>query len=274
MVARRTRPGSNPTMRRLPIPRPIASSCSTSGLHALDPACGTSRQHDVGSRRRHGETAHQLGIERWQYAAARGDRAALAFRKSTAAKGVMELVCAVSSAAASRAPVGSTRRDATGSIPKLWEPFVNAIPKEERATSSAPITAAFHRRHRAAAVRPHRSQWEGATLSLLPDPSRVLRFGEEHYALAFARIESHYFVNRGFFEVDGQLVRDAGRLHGLPGVIVHGRYDVVTPMRNAHDLHKAWPQARLAVVPDAGHATTESGIVHELVTATDGFRPA
>jgi proline iminopeptidase len=161
-------------------------------------------------------------------------------------------------------------------FPELWEPFANAIPAKERGD----LIGAYHRRlsggDTGEQLRFARlwSQWEGGTLSLLPDPSRVVRFGEERYALAFARIESHYFVNRGFFEADGQLLRDAGRIQNLPGVIVHGRYDVVTPVRNAHDLHEAWPKARLAIVADAGHATTEPGIVHELVTATDGFRRA
>jgi proline iminopeptidase len=116
------------------------------------------------------------------------------------------------------------------------------------------------------------SQWEGGTLSLLPDPARVARFGEETYAIAFARIECHYFINRGFLSTDDQLLRKAHRLAPIPGVIVHGRYDVVTPVRNAIELHREWPQATLRIVPDAGHATTEPGIVHELITATDKFR--
>jgi proline iminopeptidase len=109
-------------------------------------------------------------------------------------------------------------------------------------------------------------------LSLFPDEARVAKFGEEAYAVAFARIECHYFINKGFFKIDGQLLQNAGQLAPIPGVIVHGRYDVVTPVRNAFDLHRVWPQAHLRIVSDAGHATTEPGIVHELVEATDGFR--
>ena len=74
-----------------------------------------------------------------------------------------------------------------------------------------------------------------------------------------------------FFEADDQLLRDAHRIAGIPGVIIHGRYDVVTPMKNAWDLHKAWPGADFRIVPDAGHAMTEPGIVHELVSATQRF---
>ena len=108
-------------------------------------------------------------------------------------------------------------------------------------------------------------------MSLLPDAERVRRFSEDHYALAFARIECHYFVNRGFFASDDQLIADAHRLTAIPGVIVHGRYDVVTPVKIAFDLARDWPQAKLRVVADAGHAMTEPGIVHELIAATSWF---
>lgn len=112
------------------------------------------------------------------------------------------------------------------------------------------------------------SVWEGSTLSLYPDEERVRQFGSDSYAIAFARIECHYFVNRGFLERDGQLLEDAHRIAGIPGVIVHGRYDVVTPLRNAWDLKQAWPRADLRIVADSGHAMTEPGIIHELVAAT------
>jgi proline iminopeptidase len=115
------------------------------------------------------------------------------------------------------------------------------------------------------------SAWEGKTLSLLPDPERVRRFSEDAYALAFARIECHYFIHGGFFDADDQLIRAAHRLKDIPGVIVHGRYDVVTPAKIAVDLARAWPEADLRIVADAGHAMTETGIVHELVTATKRF---
>ena len=115
------------------------------------------------------------------------------------------------------------------------------------------------------------SAWEGKTLSLLPDAERVRRFSEDHYALAFARIECHYFMHGGFFDADDQLIRAAHRLRDIQGVIVHGRYDVVTPAMIAVDLARAWPEADLRIVADAGHAMTEAGIVHELVTATNRF---
>ena len=115
------------------------------------------------------------------------------------------------------------------------------------------------------------SMWEGSTLALKQDAARIQAFGADHYAIAFARIECHYFINGGFLERDDQLLVNAERLHGIPGVIVHGRYDVVTPVGNAWSLHKAWPQAELRIVPDAGHAMTERGNTHELISATRRF---
>ena len=93
-----------------------------------------------------------------------------------------------------------------------------------------------------------------------------------NYALQFARIECHYFVNGGFFEREDQLLRDVDRIRHIPAVIVQGRYDVVCPMRSAWDLHRAWPEAELRIVPDAGHSAFEPGIAHALLEATDRFR--
>ena len=139
------------------------------------------------------------------------------------------------------------------------------------------MVAAYHRRLtsndlevRLAAARAW-SIWEGTTLSLIPEPERVARFGADGYALAFARIESHYFVNGGFFHRDGELLLSAGRLKGIPGVIVHGRYDVVTPAKSAMLLNQAWPGSELRIVADAGHAMTEPGIIHELIRATRSY---
>jgi proline iminopeptidase len=140
------------------------------------------------------------------------------------------------------------------------------------------LLQAYHRRltgdDRAAQLAAAKawSVWEGTTISLLPDPAREAQFADPDYALAFARIECHYFVNRGFFRQDDQLLADAHRLHNIPGVIIHGRYDVVCPIRSAFDLHHAWPQAEFVIVPDAGHAASEPGIVDALVRASNKFR--
>jgi proline iminopeptidase len=114
------------------------------------------------------------------------------------------------------------------------------------------------------------SQWEGRTITLLPDAAVDAAHSDPHYALAFSRIENHYFVNNGFFDTQ-QLLRDATKLRGIPGVIVQGRYDVATPAKTAWELHKAWPEAEFHLVNDAGHAFKEPGILDRLIRATDWF---
>lgn len=158
--------------------------------------------------------------------------------------------------------------------PDAWEKYLSPIPKSERDD----LISAYHRRltgddmaMRTRAARAW-SVWEGSTLSLLEDPGRVARFDSDHFALAFARIECHYFVNGGFFDSDDHLIAKADLISDIPGVIVQGRYDVVTPAATAWALSKAWPGADLRIVPDAGHSASEPGIVHELVEATDRFR--
>ena len=157
--------------------------------------------------------------------------------------------------------------------PEAYCEFQRLIPVDERHD----MIAAYHRRLtsndpivRLDAARAW-SIWEGTTLSLIPEPDRVARFGADAYALAFARIESHYFVNNGFLRRDGELLLEAHRIKGIPGVIVHGRYDVVTPIKSATLLNEAWLNSELRIVADAGHAMTEPGIVNELVRATRKF---
>ncbi|PZQ18695.1 MAG: prolyl aminopeptidase [Rhodanobacter denitrificans] len=158
--------------------------------------------------------------------------------------------------------------------PDAWETYLAAIPEVERGD----LMSAYYRRltgadpeARLAAAKAW-SVWEGSTSFLLPDPQHVAGTAVDAFALAFARIECHYFVHGGFFEHEDQLLRNAGRLRGIPAVIVQGRYDVVCPMRSAWDLHRAWPEADLRIVPDAGHSAFEPGITHELIEATDRFR--
>jgi len=117
------------------------------------------------------------------------------------------------------------------------------------------------------------STWEGRTATLLPNPSVVSHFGDPHVALSLARIECHYFVHHAFLR-PGQLLEDTGRLAGVPGVIVHGRYDLICPLENAWALHHAWPGSELVIVPDAGHAASEPTIRSALVEATDRFARA
>ena len=115
------------------------------------------------------------------------------------------------------------------------------------------------------------SVWEGATSSLLANSKREDLFATPEFALALARIEAHYFVNRGFFEHENQLLDGVERIRRIPAVIVHGRYDVVCPIDTAFELARRWPEADFRIVPDAGHSAYEPGITSELVAATDRF---
>jgi proline iminopeptidase len=99
----------------------------------------------------------------------------------------------------------------------------------------------------------------------------VAKFADAGFAAAFARIECHYFVNDGFLRSENELIENAGRIRHIPGVIVQGRYDIVCPVRSAWELHLAWPEADLRIVPDAGHSAFEAGNTSELVMATDRF---
>jgi proline iminopeptidase len=116
------------------------------------------------------------------------------------------------------------------------------------------------------------SIWEAATSYLRVNEDNVHKWGEEEFAIAVARIECHYFINRGFLETEDQLLKNVDRIRHIPAVIVQGRYDVVCPMQTAWALHKAWPEADFRVVPDAGHSAFEPGNTHELISATDRFR--
>ncbi len=159
-------------------------------------------------------------------------------------------------------------------FPDLWERYVEPIPMAERAD----MMRAYYARLTSAdpAVRAQAAQawssWEGATSYLRTSADYVAKFANGRYAEAFARIECHYFVNGGFFHSDGQLLENVERIRHIPAVIVQGRYDVVCPMRSAWDLHRAWPEADLRIVGDAGHSAFERGNLHELVSATDRFR--
>jgi len=156
--------------------------------------------------------------------------------------------------------------------PDLWEKFVEPIPESERGD----MMGAYYQRLTSqdpkvlSQAAKAWSIWEGATSYLRVNPDYVAKFGEDKYAGAFARIECHYFVNEGFMR-QGQLIEDVERIRHIPSVIVQGRYDVVCPVRSAWDLCRAWPEAQLNIVPDAGHSAFEVGITSELINATDRF---
>ncbi|MCF1708935.1 prolyl aminopeptidase [Tabrizicola sp. J26] len=157
-------------------------------------------------------------------------------------------------------------------FPDAWERFLAPIPEVERDD----LVAAYRRRLTSPDPEVRRvaaqawSTWEGTTITLLPRPALVEHFGEAHFAEAFARIENHFFFHDCWLK-EGQLLRDARRLHGIPGAIIHGRYDMPCPARTAFELHKAWPEAAFHLIEGAGHAASEPGIRDALIRATDRF---
>lgn len=163
---------------------------------------------------------------------------------------------------------------ASAIFPDAWEEYVRIIPHAERGD----MLSAYHRRLMSddEAVRLEAAKawsiWEGSTSKLFPDQQLIDHAGETHFALALALIECHYFVNNAFFESDNYLVENIGKIRHIPAVIVQGRYDVVCPMMSAWELHRAWPEAELEIIRDAGHSATEPGIISALVDATDRFR--
>lgn len=159
-------------------------------------------------------------------------------------------------------------------FPDAFDRYVTPIPEDERGD----LLTAFYRRltganhaQRIAAAKAW-ACWEGETITINGPNSRPKRFDEDDFADAFARIECHYFINKGFFDEDGWLLTQASeKLQNVPGIIVHGRYDVVTPLSSAWALKKAWPKADLHIIPSAGHSSLEPGIVDKLIRATRDF---
>ncbi|MBO1900694.1 prolyl aminopeptidase [Leucobacter weissii] len=213
-----------------------------------------------------------LGIERWQvFGGSWGSTLALAYAQahpervsSLVLRGIFTL---------RRSEIDWFYQEGASQLfPDAWEEYLAQIPEAERGD----LVAAYHRRlfdpdpavHVPAGVA--WTVWENSTVRLVPDAAAIAAArADRPAAVAFARIENHFFTHGGWLE-EGQLIRDAtARLTGIPGVIVQGRYDACTPPRTAWDLHRAWPEAEFRMVPDAGHAASEPGIVDALVRATD-----
>lgn len=157
--------------------------------------------------------------------------------------------------------------------PDAFEHFLAPIPQAERGDMMQAYfkrLTSEDRELRRTAARAW-SVWEGSTSKLLQSGSMLKHYGDDRFAEAFARIECHYFVNGGFFDTPNQLIENVDRIRDIPAVIVQGRYDVVCAMKTAWDLHRAWPEADLQIVPDAGHAASEPGILSALLDATDRF---
>ena len=215
-----------------------------------------------------------LGIERWQvFGGSWGSTLALAYAE-THPERVTEIVLRGIFLVRKREIDWFYQRGASALYPDAWEKYVEPIPEAERGD----LLRAFHRRltgedaaERARAARAW-SVWEGSTSCLFPNPALIEKTGGDEFSIAFARIECHYFVHDAFIDDARDLVKNVGRIRHIPAVIVQGRYDVVCPMETAWELHKAWPEAELHVIQDAGHSAGEPGTMHALVSATDRFR--
>ena len=248
--------------------------CGQSTPHASDPAADL----------RYNTTWHlvadlellrrNLGIERWQvFGGSWGSTLALAYAQSHPDV-VSELVLRGIFTLRRHELEWFYEGGAAALFPDLWEDYLAPVPVIERSR----LIEAYHRLltdpdpavHVPAAQA--WTRWEAATVTLRPDPALVAAMSTPESATAFARIENHYFIHRGWLR-EGQLIGDAaaGALRGIPGVIVQGRYDACTPPMTAWDLHRAWPEAEFVMVDDAGHSAAEPGIAAALVAATDRF---
>lgn len=158
-------------------------------------------------------------------------------------------------------------------FPDAWQDYLAPIPVAERGD----LIAAYHRRLTGGDSQAMQDAarawtvWEARTSFLLPKPDYVARCAADAFALAFARIECHYFVNKGFFTHEDQLLDDVAKIRHIPTVIVQGRYDVVCPAVSAWDLKQRWPEAKLIITDDSGHSAYEPANLDALVRATDVF---
>jgi proline iminopeptidase len=222
---------------------------------------------DIESLRRH------LGIDRWQvFGGSWGSTLALAYAEKYPER-VSEMVLRGIFTFAKDEMEWFYGAGTQNLFPDAWHAFVHAIPEAERHD----LIGAYHRRltgddrrTREHAARAW-STWECSVATLMQDPNLIAHCEDLAFTLAFARIECHYFVNGGFLARPTQLLDDIARIRHVPGVIVHGRYDVICPARNAWRLHRAWPEAELVIVEAAGHSANEAGISSALVRATDRF---
>ncbi|MFS0713691.1 prolyl aminopeptidase [Microbacterium sp. 2P01SA-2] len=248
--------------------------CGKSTPHASDPAADlryNTTWHlvaDIELLRRN------LGIDRWQvFGGSWGSTLALAYAQAHP-DAVSELVLRGIFTLRRHELEWFYEGGAAALFPDLWEDYLAPVPVIERSR----LIEAYHRLLTDPDPEVHVpaaqawTRWEASTVTLRPDPELVAGMTGAESATAFARIENHYFLHGGWLR-EGQLIEDAasGRLRGIPGVIVQGRYDACTPPMTAWDLHRAWPEAEFVMVDDAGHSAGEPGIAAALVAATDRF---
>lgn len=215
-----------------------------------------------------------LSIESWQvFGGSWGSTLALAYAQKHPTR-VRELVLRGIFLCRPKEIKWFYQEGASAIYPDVWEEYVRVIPKEERGD----LMSAYHRRLTSddEAVRLEAARawsvWEGSTSKLFQDAAMIEDFGDPEFAIAFARIECHYFMHNAFFDTDNYLIENIDKIRHIPAVIVQGRYDVVCPIMSAWELHRAWPEADLHITPDAGHSATEPGNISALVAATDRFR--
>ncbi len=214
----------------------------------------------------------RLGIDRWMvFGGSWGATLGLAYAE-THPQRVTELILRGIFLLRQREVDWLYQEGASRVFPDAWEPYRDAIPETERGDFLKAYAQRLLSEDPAVNLPAAKawSIWEGATSKLLPDPDFIASYGDEATTLAFARIECHYFLNKGWLD-EAQLLRDAPKLNGLPGAIIQGRYDMVCPIESAWALSQAWPEADLVIVPDAGHSAYEPGISRALVAATDRF---
>lgn len=262
--------GTNPRQRRLFDPDAYhiilfdQRGCGRSIPHAS--VENNTTWHLVADMERIRET---LGIEGWQvFGGSWGSTLALAYAETHPAR-VTELVLRGIFMLQPYELSWFYQEGASNIFPDVWEHYLAPIPEPERGD----LMTAYHRRlfgddpeKQIEAARAW-SIWEWSTSALRP----VLESGSDEIYLAFARIENHYFVNGGFFNTPNQLLTHTDRLQNIPTTIIHGRYDVICPVRNAWELHKALPHSELIIIPDAGHSVWEPGITEALLCATNKY---
>ncbi|MES2964356.1 MAG: prolyl aminopeptidase [Bdellovibrionota bacterium] len=215
-----------------------------------------------------------LGIEKWMvFGGSWGSTLALAYAETHPAS-VSHLVLRGIFLCRKEEIEWFYQRGAHWIFPDVWKHYLEPIPENERGD----LVSAFYKRLTSDDERTRLdaakawSGWEGATVHLLPDENTFLKFTSDHMAVSLARIECHYFKHGCWFRSDNQLIEDVHKVKHIPSIIVHGRYDVVCPVKNAFDLHEAWPEAEFKVVADAGHAFDEPGILRELMSAVERFK--
>ena len=157
--------------------------------------------------------------------------------------------------------------------PDAWENYIKPIDEGERDDFLSAYYKRLTSKNRDVRLEAAKawSVWEGSTSKLLQDEKIMQHFGEEDFSEAFARIECHYFIHKGWFDPEDQLLQNISLIRHIPGAIVQGRYDVVCPMISAWELHQAWPEAEFHIIKDSGHSMTEPGIAEKLVQLTEHF---